>query len=423
MSIEENGSRVESSREDHTGTSTFDSAARGLADGSVSRGKALRMLAASLFGGALVAAPAGMALAAPRDNRKPGGTGCPKAGQIRNNHGECVCQSQLITCGPTNNESCVDPNTCGGGQRVNTTTCKCECINSNETLCPGTGQCVSNACPEGAFLETSGQSCECQCRNNLQEINTVTKKCECTNTCDTAPPPVGKGEVRNDETCACECPPNFLRCGGNCVAECLEGFVLKNCECVAEVTCLDICVEGCCDQGTCRGGDLDTACGAAGEACEDCTAAGNVCVNGDCVECATNAQCAAGQACVDNVCGACTTDAQCGTGQVCSSGVCVQCVTNAQCAAGQACVNNVCGACTTDAQCGTGQVCSSGVCVTAPTTGTCTTNADCTTQSQPICVSGQCAACTTNAQCGGTQVCCTTGTKAGQCKNNTNACS
>jgi hypothetical protein len=57
MSVEGNGSRAESFREDHTGTSTFDSAARGLADGFVSRGKALRMLAASLFGGTLAAIP------------------------------------------------------------------------------------------------------------------------------------------------------------------------------------------------------------------------------------------------------------------------------------------------------------------------------------------------------------------------------
>src|SRR5215212_1888697 len=110
MSIEENRSRVESSREDYTGASTFDSAARGLADGSVSRGKALRMLAASLFGGALVAAP-GTAMAAP-GGPKPGGTGCAKPGEIRVN-GKCQCNTAegLITCGPNNR--CVDPNTCG----------------------------------------------------------------------------------------------------------------------------------------------------------------------------------------------------------------------------------------------------------------------------------------------------------------------
>jgi hypothetical protein len=169
MSIEENGytngeNGEGASREDSTAEHSFDELARGVSTGTVPRRKALRMLAASLFGGVLVAAPA---MAAPRDNRKPGGTGCPKAGQIRNEVGKCECQSQLVTCGPTGNESCVDPNTCGNGQRVNTTSCKCECINANETLCPGTGTCISNACPEGAVLETSGPSCSCQCKNEL----------------------------------------------------------------------------------------------------------------------------------------------------------------------------------------------------------------------------------------------------------------
>src|SRR5215211_6024266 len=115
MSIEENRSRVESSREDHTGTSTFDSAARGLADGSVSRGKALRMLAASLFGGALLAAP-GTAMAA--SGPKPGGTGCNKPGQIRQG-GKCVCNPNepLVTCTSGSGDiRCVDQNACGGGQ-------------------------------------------------------------------------------------------------------------------------------------------------------------------------------------------------------------------------------------------------------------------------------------------------------------------
>src|SRR5215212_247992 len=137
MSIEENRSRVESSREDHTGTSTFDSAARGLADGSVSRGKALRMLAASLFGGVLVAAPAGVALAAPGDNRKPGGTGCPVAGQIRTN-GKCECPSTASAiCG----NRCVNNSCPASGQTFNNDSCQCEC--------PAGQQVVNGACVPG----------------------------------------------------------------------------------------------------------------------------------------------------------------------------------------------------------------------------------------------------------------------------------
>jgi hypothetical protein len=337
MSIEENGSRVESSREDHTGTSTFDSAARGLADGSVSRGKALRMLAASLFGGALVAAPAAVAVAAP----KPGGTGCPKPGEIRVN-GKCQCNTAegLITCGPS--DRCVDPNACGGGQHVDPDTCKCVCDNPGETLCPGTGNCISNACPEGAFLETSGESCSCQCRNPGKEIDTIQGKCVCTPvTCAG-----GELEVQDPDTCACVCAPATVRCGGECVAECLEGFVLKNCECVEEVTCAGVCTEGCCDStNICRGGDSNTACGTTGT-CTDCTQTANtkVCVNGECRQCAANADCGANQQCVNNVCeNVVTPPPTCPAGRCAGGPNPVNCGTVAGCVCQGSGANSTCG--------------------------------------------------------------------------------
>src|SRR5919112_907502 len=98
MSIEENGytngeNGKVASREDSTAEHSFDELARGVSTGTIPRRKALRMLAASLFGGALVAAPAGMALAAP----KPGGTGCPVAGQTRNTtNGKCECPTGTV---------------------------------------------------------------------------------------------------------------------------------------------------------------------------------------------------------------------------------------------------------------------------------------------------------------------------------------
>lgn len=384
MSIEENGSRVESSREDHAGTSTFDSAARGLADGSVSRGKALRMLAASLFGGALVAAPA-VAVAAP----KPGGTGCPKPGEIRVN-GKCQCNTAegLVTCGAS--KRCVDPNACGGGQHVDTETCKCVCDNPGETLCPGTGNCVSNACPEGAVLETSGESCECQCRNTAKEI--VGTQCVCKDpNCPNA------GEVRDPDTCVCACPEGTNRCRNSlgivaCVSECQTGEVLKDCVCVPEVTCAGICPEGCCDQGTCLGGDSNTACGTAGGPCVDCAALGQVCVNGECKECATNADCdtnvnnAHAICTANNTCdfacndgftlidGACCANANvcggvCLTSGCCQAGVGQPGTTNAACGTGG-------GAC---AVCGAGQTCTSGTCQSTcrAVSTACTDNAQC----------------------------------------------
>src|SRR5687768_16385946 len=108
MSIEENGHTNSengegSARHDSTAEHSFDDVARGVATGTVTRGKALRVVVASLFGGAFVAT-AGAAGAAP----KPGGTGCPKPGQVRDpaNKGQCVCASGLTTCV---NKSCIDP--------------------------------------------------------------------------------------------------------------------------------------------------------------------------------------------------------------------------------------------------------------------------------------------------------------------------
>jgi len=72
-------------------------------------------------------------------------------------------------------------------------------------------------------LETSGESCECQCRNTAKEIAGTQCVCKTDITC------AGTGEVIDPDTCACGCPPATVRCGGNCVDECLPGFVLKNC--------------------------------------------------------------------------------------------------------------------------------------------------------------------------------------------------
>jgi hypothetical protein len=381
MSIEENGSRVESSREDHTGTSTFDSAARGLADGSVSRGKALRMLAASLFGGVLVAAPAGVALAAPRDNRKPGGTGCPKAGQIRDSRGDCVCQSQLITCGPSTNQSCVDPNTCGGGQHVDEGTCKCECDNADEILCPGTKACVSNVCPTGAVLNTSGSSCSCQCSNPDKVIVGTGPNAACV--CKTSITCAGTGEVIDPDTCRCGCPTTGLtvRCRGNCFAPCAEGFVRDDATCLCEPR-ID-CGPGTCQSGaSCVQGNSPTACGANGDACITCDepAAGSnqvaVCNAGECgFECASGFK-ACGDGCIANT--ACCTAADCPA------------VTNGQ----ATCTDGVCGfTCNSGSPCGSAcctstQTCTNGTCV-ATTTPTCrAAGVGCNNNNQ--CCSGSC---------------------------------
>lgn len=108
---------------------------------------------------------------------------------------------------------------------------------------------------------------------------------------------------------------------------------------------------------------------------EHCSERGEVCVQGQCQECATDANCKEGFACQGNRCQpkaqACTSDDACGAGKICEAGTCApaQCQDNAACGEGT-CTNGRCvakaeGTCTTNADCGEGQTCQAGVCADA----------------------------------------------------------
>lgn len=109
---------------------------------------------------------------------------------------------------------------------------------------------------------------------------------------------------------------------------------------------------------------------------EHCAEKGEVCVEGICRECATDAQCKEGFTCKDNACvalPACRVDTDCGADMRCSRGQCVpECTTNRECASGERCENNRCVAiaeCTSDADCTGGGSCREGKCETASTDG------------------------------------------------------
>ena len=69
---------------------------------------------------------------------------------------------------------------------------------------------------------------------------------------------------------------------------------------------------------------------------------GEVCVQGTCQECATDANCKEGFSCQANKCAPkppeCTTDAACGTGRICEAGKCAE----AQCKDDSACGGGKC---------------------------------------------------------------------------------
>ena len=131
-----------------TGGHSFDELAMGLAEGTVSRRKALRLMGAALVGGALASFP-GAAWGA-----RGGNNACAKycstvftEGTAA--HQECVSQGTRGTgpcfaCGGPGNPA----PTCGINQTLNTTTCQCE-----GPVCPA-GSIIGarcGTCQEGSF--------------------------------------------------------------------------------------------------------------------------------------------------------------------------------------------------------------------------------------------------------------------------------
>jgi hypothetical protein len=107
--------------------SSFDAVAKGLASGTVSRGKALRLMGAALVGGTLAAIP-GVALAKPKPGPpggKPGGggNGNPGGGNPGGGNG-------------------------GGGKPVS---CAHSLCVTGEALTPDCDPCVSQVCADDAF--------------------------------------------------------------------------------------------------------------------------------------------------------------------------------------------------------------------------------------------------------------------------------
>jgi peptidoglycan-associated lipoprotein len=106
---------------------------------------------------------------------------------------------------------------------------------------------------------------------------------------------------------------------------------------------------------------------------DHCSEKGEVCVQGQCQECATDENCKEGFACQGNKCTpkaqACTSDDACGSGKICEAGTCApaQCQDNAACGDGTCqggrCVAKAEGTCSGNTDCAEGQMCEAGKCV------------------------------------------------------------
>jgi hypothetical protein len=130
---------------EETRESSFDELTRGLARGSISRGKALRLMGAALLGGTLASLGIGEAAAAP--------IGCKRNGKKCKNGTQCC--SEVCTDGTC---AACPPGTklCSNGQ------CASCCA---DTDCSGCETCQSGtcACPEDTATVLANGTCARRC--------------------------------------------------------------------------------------------------------------------------------------------------------------------------------------------------------------------------------------------------------------------
>jgi len=143
--------------------SIFDELARGLADGSVTRGKALKLMGSAFLGAALASVP-GVAWAACPTGQTRCGERCVDlqtnerhCGSCRNRCGsaQTCCQGRCINLKRSERHCGSCFNRCPEGSECVDGVCQCP---SGTTLCGGA--CVSNVCPQGQDFNPSACQCE-----------------------------------------------------------------------------------------------------------------------------------------------------------------------------------------------------------------------------------------------------------------------
>jgi Stigma-specific protein, Stig1 len=282
---------------------SFDELAKGLATGTLSRGKALRWMGGALLGAALASFP-GVAWA--NDCRRLGRE-CRRDSQCCSRN--CIRRGDDKVCGCPEGQSrcadrCVNLKTnerhCGSCSErcgTNQTCCNGNCVNlqRNERHCGACG----NRCPEGS--ECVGGECQgggCPPERTLTEGD-----CHCAFVCgDQFPSPA---TCQDDPNCLCsETTEGTGFCarhgGGGCPPECSSS---SDCEpgsacvvntCCDHPICLPPCTPTCAQNGsTCSANDQCCSGRCAGSMCAEPCPSGTVLLcNGTCAKpCTSETDC------------------------------------------------------------------------------------------------------------------------------------
>jgi hypothetical protein len=213
----------------------FDDLARGLADGSLSRGKALRLMGAALVGGTLGSLGIGEASA-----DRPG---CKRLGKNCTRDPQC-CGSLLCVSGTcqTPTTSTTETPTTSTSTSTSTTTPACLPVGGT---CMANEQCCSGLCASGMCVECQGTA--------LTEGD-----CNCAFVCGTSP---GSGALRCQGTLGCVCNQTtegtgfcgFSGCSCLDLASCTSSSDCPSgSRCVRDTCCgRNVCMRPC-SSGTCN---------------------------------------------------------------------------------------------------------------------------------------------------------------------------
>jgi hypothetical protein len=200
---------------EETRESSFDALAKGMASGTVSRGRALRLMGAALLGGTLASVPAIASAAAPP---RPNGRKCKQSSQCASGNcssGTCQpvpCQAGLTRCNGGCTDTATDDMNCGGCNM----------------FCDLGDSCVNGACVNDVPACTTSCCCSCTYKD---DAGTEISQCfspftgeSCQGFCSTSEEsggvlPPGSTFVRAEGACSAASDPTAQIClRGVCVA-------------------------------------------------------------------------------------------------------------------------------------------------------------------------------------------------------------